>query len=84
MIDFDVEYLQTLKLVIFVMATHGEGDPTDNAKAFTEWITDSERSGQELKGQKFTVFGLGDKNYQNYNAQGKKVNKFIEKLGGER
>jgi NADPH-ferrihemoprotein reductase len=84
LIDFDPEYLQTLKLTIFVMATHGEGEPTDNSKTFNEWLSDPERTGQELKGQKFAVFGMGNKQYQFYNAQGKKVNQYLEKLGGER
>ena len=25
-------------MVIFVMATYGEGDPTDNAQEFYEWL----------------------------------------------
>lgn len=27
------------KVGIFCMATHGEGDPTDNAKKFMEWLS---------------------------------------------
>ena len=66
------------------MATHGEGEPTDNAKTFDQWLVDTERNGDELKGLRFTVFGLGDKQYQFYNAEGKRVNEYLEKLGGER
>jgi NADPH-ferrihemoprotein reductase len=84
LIDFDPEYLQSLKLTVFIMATHGEGEPTDNSVAFNEWLSDKERTGEELKGQKFTVFGLGNKQYQFYNAQGRKTNQGLEKLGGER
>ena len=41
------------------MATHGEGDPTDNALAFYEWIKDKSRDDDELQNVKFTCFGLG-------------------------
>lgn len=84
LIDFDVKQLKNCKLATFLMATHGEGDPTDNAKGFNEWIADSERSNEELKGVKFLVFGLGNKQYQFYNAQGRKINEYMEKLGAER
>ena len=29
------------KVGIFCMATHGEGDPTDNAKPFMKWLRDA-------------------------------------------
>ena len=41
------------------MATHGEGDPTDNAKAFIEWLSDVEKV-KNLKEFRYTVFGLGN------------------------
>jgi len=84
LIDFEPKQLKSCKLATFLMATHGEGDPTDNSKAFNEWIADSERSNEELKGVKFLVFGLGNRQYQFYNAQGRKINEYMEKLGAER
>lgn len=40
--DFDVAEMQEKaaagELVMFCMATYGEGDPTDNAQAFHEWM----------------------------------------------
>ncbi len=84
LIDFDIKQLKSCKLATFLMATHGEGEPTDNSKAFNEWIADEERTNEELKGVKFLVFGLGNKQYQFYNAQGRKINEYMEKLGAER
>mmetsp|Transcript_10322 Transcript_10322/g.8880 ORF Transcript_10322/g.8880 Transcript_10322/m.8880 type:complete len:129 (+) Transcript_10322:326-712(+) len=66
------------------MATHGEGDPPDNCKAMTEWMTDESRGADALKGMKFSGFGLGNKQYQFYNAQGKLMNTHFERLGAER
>lgn len=66
------------------MATHGEGEPTDNAKKFYEWIIDTERSGSELPNLKFSVFGLGNKQYQFYNAMGKRTDENLARLGAQR
>jgi hypothetical protein len=43
-------------LAVFMLATYGEGDPTDNAMEFHEKLTND---GLELNGLKFAVFGLG-------------------------
>ncbi|XP_060572086.1 NADPH--cytochrome P450 reductase-like [Ruditapes philippinarum] len=68
-------------MAIFCMATYGEGDPTDNAQEFYEWLQTGD---VELTGVKFAVFALGNKTYEHYNAMGKYVDKRIEELGGER
>lgn len=39
---------------------------------------------QPLKGLKFTCFGLGNRQYEQYNNVAQDVNKKLEKLGGER
>ena len=39
-------------LVIFVMATYGEGDPTDNAQEFFDWLKETT---DNLQGLKYTV-----------------------------
>ena len=46
------------------MATHGEGDPTDNAVEFYKWLKSDERDSAELHSLKFTVFGLGNTQYE--------------------
>lgn len=68
-------------MAIFCVATYGEGDPTDNAQEFYEWLQTGD---VELTGIKFAVFALGNKTYEHYNAMGKYVDKRIEELGGER
>jgi NADPH-ferrihemoprotein reductase len=51
-----------------MLATYGEGDPTDNAMEFHSKLTSD---GFELKGLKFAVFGLGTFNcsYVHINAR---------------
>jgi len=68
-------------LVVFVLATYGEGDPTDNAIPFSEWISNNK---PDLKGLKFAVFSLGNKTYEHYQSFGRLVDKKVEELGGVR
>uniref|UniRef100_A0A7M5USV6 Uncharacterized protein n=2 Tax=Clytia hemisphaerica TaxID=252671 RepID=A0A7M5USV6_9CNID len=68
-------------LVIFVLATYGEGDPTDNAIPFSEWLANNEPN---LEGVKYAVFALGNKTYEHYQAFGRLVDKKVEELGGIR
>ena len=66
---------------MFCLATYGEGDPTDNAQEFYEWLRED---GRELNNLHYAVFGLGNKTYEHYNAVGKYVDKRLEEIGGVR
>ncbi|KAG7176897.1 NADPH--cytochrome P450 reductase-like, partial [Homarus americanus] len=68
-------------LAIFCVATYGEGDPTDNAQEFYEFLQNGE---EQLDGVQFTVFGLGNKTYEHYNAMGKYIDKRLVELGASR
>lgn len=68
-------------LAVFCMATYGEGDPTDNAQDFYDWLQETDT---DLSGFKYAVFGLGNKTYEHFNAMGKYLDKRLEELGGER
>lgn len=48
------------------------------------YLQESNFEEQPLKGLKFTVFGLGNRQYEQYNQVAKDVDKKMEKLGGER
>jgi NADPH-ferrihemoprotein reductase len=82
--DFEPETFVTRKVSLFCMATHGEGEPTANSKDFYTWLSDAERTNTTISGMKFSVFGLGKRQYQFYNAMGKNTDKFLEALGGDR
>ena len=43
------------EFVVFLVATYGEGDPTDAALSFMEWITSKDRSSSEIEGIPFAV-----------------------------
>merc|ERR1719297_49225 len=68
-------------LAVFMLATYGEGDPTDNAVEFNEKLTND---GMELSGMRYAVFGLGNKTYEHFNKMGKFVDAKLEELGAQR
>uniref|UniRef100_A0A6U2DI80 NADPH--hemoprotein reductase n=1 Tax=Hemiselmis andersenii TaxID=464988 RepID=A0A6U2DI80_HEMAN len=68
---------------IFLVATYGEGDPTDNAKASYEWMKSEAKQGA-LEDMSFAVFGLGNTQYEHYNSVGKFYDSQCETLGGKR
>lgn len=86
----DSEYLEKLEaesLVLFVTATYGDGEPTDNAVRFMKWLTSKgeEEEGTGILGSiSFAVFGLGNRQYEHFNAVGKAVDTNMVKLGGQR
>jgi NADPH-ferrihemoprotein reductase len=84
--EFDPEVLATTRFAIFLMATYGEGEPTDNASRFYKWLKNEDESvdSQFLANLEFTVFGLGNRQYEHYNRMGKHVNELLEKLGARR
>ncbi|KAG1701342.1 NADPH--cytochrome P450 reductase [Nymphon striatum] len=84
--ETDMEELCQLKeipdsLAVFCMATYGEGDPTDNAIEFNEWLKDTS---ENLAGVNYAVFGLGNKTYEHYNTMATFVDNRLEELGATR
>jgi len=103
---------------VFLMATYGEGEPTDNAASFIRFLKakgglkyqgggytednfaeekkgegdEAEGSGDPesevdprcLDGLDFAVFGLGNTQYEQYNAMGKLTDEGLGKVGGVR
>jgi hypothetical protein len=55
------------------VCTYGEGEPSDNAVDFNKWATNAagELAPDLLAGLQFAVFGLGNRQYEHYNAMGK-------------
>lgn len=92
--DYDYENLDTFpsdKVAFFILATYGEGEPTDNAVDFYEFISAEEPSfsgeggGEKpLENLKYVAFGLGNNTYEHYNSMVRNVNKALEKLGATR
>ncbi|RJE19612.1 hypothetical protein PHISCL_08049 [Aspergillus sclerotialis] len=93
--DFDYENLDKFpedKIAFFVMATYGEGEPTDNAVEFYQFISSDDvafESGaaaddSPLSSLKYVIFGLGNNTYEHYNAMVRNVDSLLSKLGAKR
>ncbi|CAZ81042.1 unnamed protein product [Tuber melanosporum] len=87
--EFDYENLDTLpedKVAVFVMATYGEGEPTDNAVDFYEFIMGDDvnfTEGDRLGNLKFIGFGLGNNTYEHFNAVIRRLTATLLKLGAK-
>ena len=83
----DLEEFDTARLaeerspVVFLMATHGEGEPTDNAHAFYGWLNGEAGA---LPGVRFAAFALGNRQYEHFCFMGRWVDERMASLGAER
>jgi NADPH-ferrihemoprotein reductase len=93
--DYDYENLDQFPddhIAFFVLATYGEGEPTDNAVEFYEFIKSDEpafsngESGDAgpLKNLKYVTFGLGNNTYEHYNAMVRQVDTALRNVGATR
>lgn len=93
---------------VFLMATYGEGEPTDNAVSFIRYLNENSKKGDSVGEEKnaaeekksddyvtnndelvfkdleYAVFGLGNTQYEHFNATGKKVDSHLAQLGASR
>ncbi|KAI9754157.1 MAG: Translation initiation factor 3 subunit b [Chaenotheca gracillima] len=93
--DYEYENLDNFpadKVAMFVLATYGEGEPTDNAVPFYEFVTSDDTSfsegggadGNPLNSFQYVAFGLGNNTYEHYNAMVRNVDKALTKFGATR
>lgn len=82
--EFDEDAFVQHRCVVLVVATYGEGDPTDNAKDFFTWLQSEERPDELFAGMNFTVMGLGNRQYDKFNEMGIIADARMEVLGANR
>lgn len=87
-VSMDIDLYDPLQMakdtavLCFVVATYGEGEPTDNSKFFVESMNGAEAA--RCEAVRFTVFGLGNKTYQQFNAMGRLFDRRLAELGARR
>ncbi|BBD88971.1 assimilatory sulfite reductase (NADPH) flavoprotein subunit [Staphylococcus caprae] len=80
--DFKPKDLKKVEDLFIVTATHGEGDPPDNAVELHEYIHG--RKAPKLDGVRFSVLALGDQTYEFFCQTGKDFDNRLAELGAER
>ena len=82
MADLDVAALASVRRLIVIAATWGEGDPPARAiHAYADLMSDK---APRLDGVEFAVLALGDTAYVEFCAVGKAIDERLEALGGKR
>jgi sulfite reductase (NADPH) flavoprotein alpha-component len=82
MADLDIATLASVKKLVFIAATWGEGEPPARAvRAYGELMGEG---APRLDGVEFGVLALGDTAYVEFCAIGKKIDERLAALGGKR
>jgi len=80
--DYKPANLKRESVVTFVISTHGEGDPPDDAELFHEFLL-AEKA-PRFSNLSFSVLALGDSSYVNFCQTGREFDARLEELGADR
>jgi NADPH-ferrihemoprotein reductase len=71
-----------------MLATYGEGEPTDNCQTFykqlDELASEHNEDRPDYSNLTYCVFGLGNKTYEHFNAFARDIDERLQRLGAKR
>ncbi|ANQ07267.1 Nadph-cytochrome p450 reductase [Plasmodium coatneyi] len=77
---FKKEEISKFGVRIFIVATYGDGEPTDNACAFFKWLKNLNDDNQYFRNTLYSIMGLGSKQYKHFNKVAKKLANYLTKF----
>jgi sulfite reductase (NADPH) flavoprotein alpha-component len=80
--DYAVRELASEQVLFLVVATHGEGDPSDDTRELFDFVMG--RRAPKLTTTSFAVMGLGDSSYAKFCHVARLLDEKFEQLGGKR
>ncbi|KJH50760.1 flavodoxin [Dictyocaulus viviparus] len=81
--EYDVKDLHNECVVVFVIATTGQGEVPPNMRSAWRTLLRKDLQNDWLQRVQFAVLGLGDSSYQKFNFASKKVYRRLLQLGGK-
>ena len=80
--EFKPAALKRVTHAVFVVSTHGDGDPPDDAELFYEYLVSGRMP--QLDKLQYTVLALGDSSYANFCQTGREFDGGLADLGASR
>ncbi|MEM6052682.1 sulfite reductase subunit alpha [Erwinia sp. P7711] len=80
--EVDIEVFATMRHVLIITSTYGEGEMPDNAQLF--WQAISASTAPRLEQMHFAVLAIGDTGYDGFCQAGKFIDMRLEQLGAKR
>ncbi|MDF7659793.1 sulfite reductase subunit alpha [Erwiniaceae bacterium L1_54_6] len=80
--EVDIDVFATMRHVLIVTSTYGEGEMPDNAQLF--WQAISASTAPRMEQMHFAVLAIGDTGYDGFCQAGKFIDMRLEQLGAKR
>ncbi|KAM7357743.1 NADPH-dependent diflavin oxidoreductase 1 [Cochliomyia hominivorax] len=81
--EFPIQKLIEQTLVLFVVATTGDGNEPDNMRNSWKFLLRRSLPSNSLESMQYACLGLGDSSYSKFNYAAKKLNKRLQQLGAK-